>query len=397
MKYIDALNYAENRGGGTKGDLLLMEEVLSFLEIQKLPKMIRIIGTNGKGTTGSMISSLMTSVGLNTTHLTSPHVVDYRERIFHKGELISKQDFTKIVKKVKFIEESFENKISYFSFALLIGLIYSYKEGVDYIILESGIGGKRDVTHSLEPIIGTVFTKISLDHENLLGDSIEKIAREKGEGLKGFGLLISQEKVVEDIISETAKEKGLPLKIVNPKELSFRRRDNTVEFFKDDKTFKTDLLGDFQQENASLAIETLKTLGISLPKENDLGSGLPGRMEKISEKPFILFDGGHNQEALDNILEYYNGAGDLYILFGQMLDKSLDLSKMKKKAKKIYYTKARYERSKDFQEEEFFFEDSEIAYKEVVKELKEEDTLFVIGSFYLIGEICEFLQEENFE
>lgn len=395
MDYKKALDYSENRSGGTEKDLPLLKQVFSSLSIEKLPKMIRLIGTNGKGTTGSMISSLMTAAGVNHVHLTSPHIVDYRERIYENGEFISKKDFISIVERLEKIEKDLPKKISYFSFAILIGLIHAVEKKVDYIILESGIGGKRDITNSLETIIGTIFTKISLDHEEILGETIAEIAQEKGEGLKGFGLLLAQEKEVEEIILEIAKEKNLPLEIVDPKKLKVSRKNGELEISKNGRIYTTSLLGDFQVENASLAIETIERLGISLPEKLSLGFGLPGRMEEVSKKPRILLDGGHNQEALDYLMSLDQEEGDLYILFGQMSDKDLDLTKMKEKAKKIYYTKAQDERAKDFLDEENFYESSSKAFETIRRELKEEDTLIILGSFYLIGEILEFLGEEN--
>ena len=250
---------------------------------------IQIIGTNGKGSITAFIESILYSEKKNVGVTTSPHLLDISERIRVNKEKINKEEFEKLFRKLANTLST--HKLSPFEQIICCALVFFDFKKVDLLILEAGLGGRLDATtaHNLRPIIA--IGNIGLDHEEYLGDSIEKITKEKVAVIEKNAFVISfrQKAEVEEIIKKRAKEVGA--KIIWKKSLS--------------NEYELGLKGDFQKQNAAVAIgviEALNNLGFSV-KERSIKEGLKntkwnGRLEIINcLNKKILVDSAHNYSA----------------------------------------------------------------------------------------------------
>ena len=256
---------------------------------------IQIIGTNGKGSITAFIESILYSEKKNIGVTTSPHLLDISERIRVNKDKINKEEFEKLFKKLA--NNLSKHKLSPFEKIICCALVFFDFKKVDLLILEAGLGGRLDATtaHNLRPIIA--IGNIGLDHEEYLGDSIEKIAKEKVAVIEKNAFVISfrQKAEVEEIIKKRAKEVGA--KIIWKESLS--------------NEYELGLKGDFQKQNAAVAIgviEALNNLGFTV-KECSIKEGLKntkwnGRLEIINcLNKKILVDSAHNYSAAKALSE----------------------------------------------------------------------------------------------
>ena len=365
-----------------------------FNQPQKNFKSIHVGGTNGKGSVSHMLASVLQEKKLKVGLYTSPHLKDFRERIKINGKPISKE------KVVEFVKNNFDffkkNKLSFFEMTVLLSFLHFSNEKVDIAIIEVGLGGRLDSTNIINPIL-SVITNISLDHTNLLGNSIEKIAQEKGGIIKRNTPIIigRKNKISDSVFNKIALEKKSKI------------------FFSDKKNnFTTDLNGDFQIENISTAEKTFqvlneeKILNIS-PIEISKGfnrviknTGLRGRWEITSLKPKTIFDIGHNIDAINKSINQINELSyeNLHVVIGFVNDKNLEkiLSLLPKNA---YYYFCKPNIPRGFCEKELLkmsqkyslngncFSNSSIAFERANEKANENDIIFVGGSTFLVAEL----------
>ena len=365
-----------------------------FNQPQKNFKSIHVGGTNGKGSVSHMLASVLQEKKLKVGLYTSPHLKDFRERIKINGKPISKE------KVVEFVKNNFDffkkNKLSFFEMTVLLSFLHFSNEKVDIAIIEVGLGGRLDSTNIINPIL-SVITNISLEHTNLLGNSIEKIAQEKGGIIKRNTPIIigRKNKISDSVFNKIASEKKSKI------------------FFSDKKNnYTTDLNGDFQIENISTAEKTFqvlneeKILNIS-PIEISKGlnrviknTGLRGRFEITSLKPKTIFDIGHNIDAINKSinqvikLSYEN----LHVVIGFVNDKNLEkiLSLLPKNAY-YYFCKPNIPRglcekellkmSQKFSLNGNCFNSSSVAFEKANEKANESDIIFVGGSTFLVAEL----------
>ena len=365
-----------------------------FNQPQKNFKSIHVGGTNGKGSVSHMLASVLQEKKLKVGLYTSPHLKDFRERIKINGKPISKE------KVVEFVKNNFDffkkNKLSFFEMTVLLSFIHFSNEKVDIAIIEVGLGGRLDSTNIINPIL-SVITNISLDHTNLLGNSIEKIAQEKGGIIKRKTPIIigRKNKISDRVFNKIASEKKSKI------------------FFSDKKNnYTTDLNGDFQIENISTAEKTFqvlneeKILNIS-PIEISKGlnrviknTGLRGRFEITSLKPKTIFDIGHNIDAINKIINQINKLSyeNLHVVIGFVNDKNLEkiLSLLPKNAY-YYFCKPNIPRglcekellkmSQKFSINGNCFDSSSVALEKANEKANENDIIFVGGSTFLVAEL----------
>jgi dihydrofolate synthase/folylpolyglutamate synthase len=265
---------------------------------QEKLKIIHVAGTSGKGSTCYLISTLLASQGFKVGLHQSPHLTDVTERFQINNQIILKEEFVfylnKIIPITKIVEKSFHSFPTYFE--ILIGLAYLifYEKKVDYAVIETGLGGQYDATNVvLRPDKLVILTKIGLDHTNILGKTIEEIALQKAMIINNHSQAISidQEQSVKKIFEKIAQEKKAKLQFIRP--LSFN--------------FSLNLIGDYQKENASLALTAVNVLskrdGFKLNKEKIKKifetAKFHGRFDiKNITNKIVIFDGAHNPQKM---------------------------------------------------------------------------------------------------
>lgn len=325
MKYNEILNYIHSLGNFShKASLERIKNVCEKLgNPQKRFKSIHIAGTNGKGSVCTFVSTALKSAGYKVGIFVSPYIIDFCERIQINGEFIPHNDLCRLSQKV--IDTGVT--LTEFEFITAVGFLYFAENKIDIAVLETGLGGRFDATNIIPQPLISVITKIGLDHTALLGDTISEITREKCGIIKGENVVTSPNQTDEAL--SVIKTFAPQVKIPNLKQLTnvcTSPLGNT--FIYDGVQYKMALGGDFQIENALIAIETLKNCQLNLGTA-EIKSGLekafiPTRLEVVSKNPFIVIDGAHNPDganALKSVLKEYK---NVTAVVGVMADKNYD-------------------------------------------------------------------------
>ena len=257
------------------------------------PKIIHLVGTNGKGTTGRFLATALHSLGFNTGHYTSPHILEFNERVWINGKDVTFEALELAHKELQSILcEGDSNALSYFEYTTLLSLLV-YKE-CDYIVMEAGLGGEHDATAVFDKVL-TLVTPIAYDHEAFLGSTIESIATTKLNAIQKFAILgIQKERQVYDIADAIAKENSLDIKKIS----HFLNRDDELKIAKIVKNLK---LESYLTQNLSLSIAALKFLNIEYSDNSFTDARLFGRLTSIGEN--IIVDVGHNPLAAEAIVD----------------------------------------------------------------------------------------------
>lgn len=287
---------------------------------EKQFKSIHVAGTNGKGSTSHMLASILQEQGYKIGLYTSPHLKDFTERIRINGRVIHKNTVTHFINKhITFLEEQ---KLSFFEMTVGLAFYHFAKQKVDYAIIEVGLGGRLDSTNIITPII-SVITNIGLDHIQMLGDTLEKIAFEKAGIIKPLIPVIVGEKQKETtkIFTEKAKK--------TTSEIYFASEDVI-------KNYTTDLLGKYQLKNIKTAIKTcqiLNSLGFKIDESSikkgllnvTKNTNLHGRWQVLNQNPKVICDTAHNKEGLTIVMNQLKNERfkSLHIVIGVVNDKNL--------------------------------------------------------------------------
>lgn len=280
---------------------------------------IHIAGTNGKGSVSHMLAAALQANGLKVGLYTSPHLKDYRERIRVNGKMVTKRRVTDFVKQY---QKDFETiKPSFFEWSVALAFHTFAKENVDIAVIETGMGGRLDSTNVVSPLL-SVITNIGYDHMEFLGDTLEKIAGEKAGIIKpGVPVIIGRtQKETKRIFISKAKETNSPL--------VFADQEKAIKL-------KTDLKGGYQKENVQTAysalayLKTRELLSIHLQKAKQglrnvaTLTGMKGRWQRLSEKPKVICDVGHNEEGVKWVKENLKNEkyNHLHFVWGMVSDK----------------------------------------------------------------------------
>jgi dihydrofolate synthase/folylpolyglutamate synthase len=404
-----------------------LERVRKILARLKNPhqqlQCVLVAGTKGKGSTCAMLASMLQACGYTVGLYCSPHLVDIRERITIDGRMISYPDMTSLLKRVAREERALgDNRLSYFEILTAVALRHFSDQAVDIAVLETGLGGRLDATNVVTPLVCGM-THISLDHTNILGNELEKIAREKaGIFKKGVpAVSVQQDARVESTLCEVAEASSAPLQFTGKEiEFSFRFESNRelgphTRVCVSSETCRWDhlpvpLKGEHQAHNCGLALallDKLRSSGFNLVEEQVIGglamTNLPGRMEIVHENPRVIVDGAHNAEsirALIRSLGAHISYDSLVLIFGCGQDKQYTamLKEVALGADKIIFTRAK-QNSRAMDPELLVSSFNELSGKMVqsAPDLREalrlagravsrEDLIVVTGSFYLVGE-----------
>ena len=291
----------------SRGIKLGLKNIELFLEACENPhkkiKTIHLAGTNGKGSTASLLAKILQEHGLKVGLYTSPHLVRFNERIRINGSVIADLEIINFVEKHKKLIK--DSSVTFFETTTALAFSYFANNNVDIAIIETGLGGRLDSTNVIMPI-QTIITEIDYDHTNILGESIDLITAEKSGIFKDKVPVItanSNQEVIEIIIKH-AKEKKCDLKIINSDQSSIiAHTPHSLVFLHDNDEFYIPQGGSYQKENAILAIETCKKY-FSMIKTSDIQNGLkkwrwPGRMQ-LMEKDFF-YDVAHNTSAVSKL------------------------------------------------------------------------------------------------
>lgn len=299
-------------------------------------KIIHVAGTNGKGSTCAMLSSILQAAGYKTGLFISPYVIDFRERFQISGQFISKTELAKLTTQLKLIAEEMAKMNmcpTEFEFITALALLYFYKNHCDYVVIETGLGGRFDSTNVVKKPLISIITSISFDHTDILGDTIEKIAREKAGIIKPGCPAVttfSQDPKALKVLSQTAQSLGSLLHISDPGRLKIIKSDLTgSQFIYKGSKYGLNLLGGHQILNALPVIDSLILLNIGITVDI-INQGLqnvqlPARCELISQNPLVILDGAHNpggSKVLSDMLSCVNTK--ITAIIGMMRDKDAD-------------------------------------------------------------------------
>ena len=423
MDYKESVAWLENRniplGEFTTDNIKALLEI--FDRPQDKLKIIHITGTNGKGSVASFITNALIENNYSVGKFTSPYITNIREEIEVNREIISEEDFAKIASQVREkVEELDEEEIFVSGFEILTSIAYIYFAGknLDFAVMEVGMGGRVDATNVMAKSI-PVFCHIALDHANILGDTLEKIAREKGGIIKENSQVFSYPQAEEARIElkKISKEKSSGFS-----EFSFDEVEiiSSNEFgnkfnFRSYKDVEISLIGDHQAFNAALALMVLDYLkGDYKLDEEKIKEGLKkaeniGRTECLSRDPLIVVDGSHNLDSIEGIEKSIKKFNYNKLILGFSLLKDKDhkhiLEKIEGLADKIVLTEIDSDRFTDLASLEKEFK--EISSKEIyaIKDRKEAvektfelagegDMILWCGSLYLIKDIRKIILEK---
>ncbi len=308
MTYDQALKYIHSipKFSRVLGNDLLRVLLGKLDDPHKKLKFIHVGGTNGKGSTATMISEIMQSAGYKTGLFTSPYLVRFNERIRINGEPIGDSGLAEIVTYIKQISEKFDAEVSEFAFITAAAMVYFLRENCDIVVLEVGLGGRLDATNVIESSEVTALTAVGLDHCQYLGGSIDSISREKlGIVKRGSPLVLYPKQ--DDIVFKNAKETCAKLnsELIIP-DFPTEYDQNSRSFDYKGKKYSLAMNGEFQALNAATAIEAaakLSNIGYKI-NTNDIKNGLArakidGRLERIGN---VLIDGAHNPQAVGALL-----------------------------------------------------------------------------------------------
>ncbi len=384
---------------------------------------IHVAGTNGKGSVCAYLRSILTQAGYRVGMFTSPHLETIRERICMGEEMISEEAFARIFDRVK--EKAVHagkeglHHPSYFEFLFLMAMMFFKEQAPDYIILETGLGGRLDATSCITPEL-CVITEIGFDHMQYLGNTIQAIAAEKAGIIRPGVPVVFVDKRAEStaVLTECAKRLKSPAVMIGKDNILHVNINNkTIDFslytgyYNYNSLFlKTTAL--YQVENAALAAAAAETLRDSLVTPEIIRRGLweafwPGRMEEIL--PGIYLDGAHNEdgaEAFLNTVKQDRCRGTRRLLFGALSDKQYEVMIQKiaesglfgetavtvlETGRSVSLEKLKYIWRK-YQAVCVFYEDAGEAYQYLLKNRRKEDIIYIAGSLYLIGQIRAFIR-----
>ncbi len=427
MNYGQAVEYLMNIPKFThEPGLEPAKKLLNMLgNPEKNKKIIHVAGTNGKGSVCAYLNSVLIGSGSRVGLFTSPHLIRIEERIRINGVMVSEELFTEAFDVVRECEKELTEefgKLSFFEYLFGMAMYCFGKAEVEYIVLETGLGGRLDATNAVSSPAVTVITPVSFDHVSVLGDTIEAIAGEKAGIIKtGVPVVFwSENPAVSEIISARAKEQSAPCYPIDKSNYEILKNSNkSVDFCVHNRYYKNSgysvpFPAAYQAGNAMLAIQALECLSktdMRITYEN-VAEGIKntswaGRFEEIA--PNVIVDGAHNEDGIRSFTEAVAGipkTGRIYLLFTVMKDKDYR-TMIKMLCDKVDFDTVIVTESdggsgrcvdafslknefNDLTDKPVIaIEDLKTALKRGQELLGENDTLYCVGSLYLVGAVLK--------
>lgn len=429
MNYEETIEYLfnqlpvyQNVGGSAYkeglGNSLLLDEYLDYPH--KKFRTIHVGGTNGKGSTSHTIAAILSEAGYKVGLYTSPHLVDFRERIRVNGEKISEEYIIKFVADHRRFFEPIHP--SFFELTMALAFKYFADQKVDVAVVEVGLGGRLDSTNIISPDL-SIITNISLDHVQFLGNTVEKIAVEKAGIIKPNTTVVigEAEGEIRKVFEEKAKEQNAPIIFADEQNIisSFEKNEtgfiiNTAKY----PELSFELGGLAQLKNAAtilVALGELLKLGYKIPDAAVYSgfaevcelTGLMGRWQVIQESPRVICDTGHNVGGISYIVEQLKNEkyDTLHFVIGMVNDKDISsVLDMLPKDATYYFTRASIARALDEEQLKSLAEQYELkgevydsvrkAVPSALERAKENDLVFIGGSNFIVGEAIPLLHPE---
>lgn len=358
-------------------------------------KSIHIGGTNGKGSTSNMVASVLQEAGYRVGLYTSPHLIEFTERIKINGENCPKEFVYEFIKKLRTLPADIYP--SFFEFTTIMAFVYFAERKVDFAVIEVGLGGRLDATNIIKPLV-TAITNVDLDHQDLLGDTIEEIAEEKAGIIKSDVPVISgtENPVVKNILRSKAGE----------------RKTDFIDATSVETSLSSDLKGKYQIKNIKVALSLIKILestGVKIGGQNVIkglmkvsqNTGFIGRWYQFSDNPLIICDTAHNQAGLSLVFEQLNAIDKFkHVILGFVNEKKIDeVLKILPHNSIFYFAPPNIARGRHPQDYEDMLKKSKIIYKIfdqvqeaylfATQQLKNDEMIFIGGSNFVVGEFLE--------
>lgn len=384
-----------------------LDRVSKILELlgnpQERLQIIHVAGTNGKGSTCAILERILYSAGYKTGLYTSPHIVEYTERIKINGIEISKANFHDYIFEINNLSKLYDIYLTEFELLTCCAYKYFADKEVDICVIETGLGGRLDATNVVSKNVLSVITSLSLDHVDRLGDTVEKIAYEKTGIIKSdCPVLISRENIGYSVVENCAKEKNskivLALKNI---EMIFENEKSFVIY--NENKYEFSMLGLWQKENLDLVfgvVDYLKSIGYEI-SENALKKALrtvnwPCRMQYVS-KYNLLVDGTHNPDGarvLRQSLDYYFPDKKRVWIYGSITTKDYKkvMEILFRKEDEVYFYDFDYPSAVSFADLSKYKKDAcQINLKEIEYLIAENKSALIVvsGSFYMIGQMLK--------
>lgn len=431
MNYQEALKYiSSSHRFGMKLGLETTEKLMENLgNPQDELKIIHVAGTNGKGSICSFIAKILEKSGYKVGLFTSPFLEVFNERIRINEKNITDEQIAKAITEIKvrvekMVSEGYSSPTEFELVTAMAFLIYKW-EKVDYAVMEVGLGGRYDSTNIIKNPLVSVITSISLDHVKVLGDTIEKIAYEKGGIIKENSAVVvySQSDETENVLKSISKEKNTEFIEAKFENIEIIKDDINSQKFnfsienKEYKDMEIKLIGEHQVKNCITAINAIEYLRKSKKVDNitdeSIKAGIketkwPGRVEKIMEKPTFIIDGAHNEDgakSLKKVIDKYFKDKELILMLGMLEDKDIDsvLDILIPSFSKIIVTepnnprKITAEKLKEKIEKYTQYVESvdniEGALNRTIEIANEDSIIISAGSLYMIGEVRTLMRK----
>ncbi len=427
MIFNEALNWLD---GFQKYGINLGLERIQFLvekigHPEKKLRCIHVTGTNGKGSVCRYMAEVLLAAGYNVGLYLSPHLETIIERFSINNKMISEEEFAAIASKVKqgadvLIKEGFMP--TYFEITTAMMFLWFANKDIDYAVIEVGLGGRYDATNIITPLLA-VITNVTLDHTDILGDTVEKIAFEKAGIIKtNVPVVTAAQNPALSVIQKEAKKYHAPVYKIHRSSVSLLSSNEHgqtihVNSLYNDYTVETQNLGTYQIENVSIAIlalDLLQTQGLFLP-ENAIETGIKnmkhsGRMEIVHQQPLILLDGAHNPSAMEMLRKTIYSLFEkrrIIVVFGVMVDKAVDeiIAIVLSFADNIVVTRPRISRAMKPGEimkrilnvsknvNMSFSETISDGIQQAITMAEKQDIILVTGSLYMVGEARKYIRE----
>ncbi len=429
-QYLNSFINYELSLGSVHPSVFKLDRIQAFLQLLGNPqdnlKFIHVAGSKGKGSVCALTASILKQAGYKVGLYTSPHLYSFKERIrvldkestpyIREGEIfpdsISDRELSAVLKEIRPQLEKMRStkkfgQLTFFEVLTVLAILYFFKKKVDWVVLETGLGGRLDATNAVSSSVCAI-TPISLEHTQILGNTVRKIAIEKAAIIKDARsrvVIAPQEKEAIQVIKKRCQEFGIqPLGV---------GRDIQYEI----KLQNMPLLGDHQKVNAAVAmgiVESLRDLGVKI-SDKAISRGLknvywPGRLEIIQRNPLIVLDGAHNgasAKVLAGSLTKIFPRKRAILILGVSSDKNKKdiLKELKKISSCIIFTKAEHPRASNWERREvqkylpqrnfFLTSGVEEALRLAFAKSQKKDMILVAGSLFLVAEVRKLIKEER--
>lgn len=329
VEYIHSFSWMGSRPG--------LERTVALLNAIGNPErelhFVHVVGTNGKGSTSSMVASMLCAAGKCTGLYTSPFIHRFHERMVVNGQEITDEELAEVTRFVGEKADALEDHPTEFELVTCIALEYYRRRNCDFVVLEAGMGGRLDSTNAIPAPEVVVITNIGLDHTGVLGNTVEAIAAEKAAVIKPGCqvVLYRQTESVMDVVKQVCAEQGATLHIAGVEDLELISDTlNGQQILWKGRELTLPLLGEHQRHNAAVALTVLDVLKEKWEISDEaIKTGLaaarwPGRFEVLSREPWFIVDGGHNPQCAETVaynLNYYFPGKKAVILIGVLADK----------------------------------------------------------------------------